>query len=115
MILVRDVQQAVADAYSLPLRVMLEPDGLGSRHPLHSHPRQMAMALSRELVKARVGCGNQHGRISMPNIGRRFGGRDHSTVFYAIREVEKRRASNPVIRATMRLVIAGLLKRERAA
>lgn len=40
-------------------------------------PRQLAMALSRSLT-----------RQSLPTIGRRFGGRDHTTVLHAVRKME---------------------------
>jgi chromosomal replication initiator protein len=35
--------------------------------------------------------------MSTPDIGRRFGGRDHSTVIHAIRAVEKRAAADPFL------------------
>lgn len=42
------------------------------------YPRQIAMYLCRELTDA-----------SLPQIGRKFGGRDHSTVLYAINKISK--------------------------
>jgi chromosomal replication initiator protein len=42
------------------------------------YPRQIAMYLCRELTEA-----------SLPQIGRKFGGRDHSTVLYAINKISK--------------------------
>ena len=42
------------------------------------HARHIAMYLSRELTEA-----------STPEIGRRFGGRDHSTVIHAVRKIER--------------------------
>jgi chromosomal replication initiator protein len=48
-----------------------------------SFPRQVAMYLSRTVAAA-----------SFPSIAEKFGGRDHSTVMYAVRIVEERRAQN---------------------
>jgi chromosomal replication initiator protein len=47
-----------------------------------SYPRQVAMYLSRTLAEA-----------SFPAIAEKFGGRDHSTVMYAVRMIETRRAA----------------------
>src|SRR3989304_5886208 len=47
-------------------------------------PRQIAMFLSRELLK-----------MSFPEIGRLFGGKDHSTVIYACNLIEKQKAGDP--------------------
>jgi chromosomal replication initiator protein len=41
---------------------------------------------------------------SLPDIGRRFGGRDHTTVIHAVRQIEKLRASDPEIDAAIRLL-----------
>ena len=41
---------------------------------------------------------------SLPDIGRRFGGRDHTTVIHAVRQIEKLRASDPDIYAAIRLL-----------
>jgi len=43
-----------------------------------ARPRQMAMALSKELT--------EH---SLPEIGDAFGGRDHTTVLHACRKIEE--------------------------
>jgi len=42
------------------------------------HPRQIAMYLCRELTDA-----------SFPEIGREFGGKDHTTIIHACRQIEK--------------------------
>jgi chromosomal replication initiator protein len=48
--------------------------------------RQVAMYLSRTVVEA-----------SFSSIGEKFGGRDHSTVVYAVRTIEQKRDSNPTV------------------
>ena len=48
------------------------------RHKLYSFPRQVGMYLARELTEC-----------SYPEIGAAFGGKDHSTVIYASRKIEK--------------------------
>lgn len=47
-----------------------------------AHARQRAMYLARELTAR-----------SLPDIGRRFGGRDHTTVLHAVRRVTERLSS----------------------
>jgi chromosomal replication initiator protein len=51
-----------------------------------ARPRQIAMALAKELTKH-----------SLPEIGSAFGGRDHSTVIHATRKVEALRNSDPLV------------------
>lgn len=58
------------------------------RHHPVLRPRQVAMYLCRELTNR-----------SFPEIGRRFGGRDHSTVFTAVQRVETLMKSNPEMAA----------------
>jgi chromosomal replication initiator protein len=49
------------------------------KHKLYSLPRQVGMYLSRDLTE-----------LSYPDIGTSFGGKDHSTVIYACRKIEKK-------------------------
>jgi len=51
-----------------------------------SYPRQVAMYLSRTMAEA-----------SFPAIAEKFGGRDHSTVMYAVRMIETRRAAEATV------------------
>lgn len=81
MITIASIQRGVAREYRVPLRIMREPDGIGARMPQHAHPRQVAMALAFRLT--------DHG---FSRIGHYFGGRDHTTVIYALSAVERRRA-----------------------
>jgi chromosomal replication initiator protein len=83
---VAKIQRAVAQFYGLQESIMTEPDRIGMREPRVSHPRQVAMFFSRKFT-----------RLSFPEIGRRFGGRDHHTVFYAVHAVEARSARDPFL------------------
>lgn len=65
-----------------------------------ARPRQIAMALAYELTP-----------LSLPNIGRLFGGRDHTTVMYAISQVAKLSAEDPAFLADVNAIkgaVAGL-------
>jgi chromosomal replication initiator protein len=48
--------------------------------PKISFPRQVAMYLSKELTNS-----------SLPEIGKKFGGKHHTTVIHSIRKIEKMR------------------------
>jgi len=67
----------------------LKPADLKSarRQQLVARPRQIAMYLSRKLVKA-----------SYPELGQRFGGKDHTTVMSACRKIEDLVVSDPKTR-----------------
>jgi chromosomal replication initiation ATPase DnaA len=101
MIRIADIKRAVADECRVPMRVMSEPDGFGSRIREHSRPRQLAMCLAARLT--------EH---SYKRIGDFFGGRDHSTVFCAMKAVEKRKDART--RNIMRRVTLALTHRNRA-
>ena len=51
------------------------------RHRTIARPRQIAMYLSKHLTSR-----------SLPEIGRRFGGRDHTTVMHAVKRIDELRA-----------------------
>ena len=54
------------------------------------HPRQIAMYLSRELTDA-----------SFPEIGRHFGGKDHTTIIHACKQIAKAREQDLNLKATL--------------
>jgi chromosomal replication initiator protein len=67
-----NIQKTVADYYQISLPNLLST----SRSRSLARPRQLAMALSKELT--------EH---SLPEIGKAFGGRDHTTVLHACRTI----------------------------
>jgi chromosomal replication initiator protein len=60
------------------------------KHKLYSLPRQVGMYLARELTEQ-----------SYPVIGEAFGGKDHSTVIYAAKKIEKMLEQNHSLRNTV--------------
>jgi len=94
---IREVQIVVAALHDLPIEAMWSK----SRQHFLAHPRQEAMALARELT----------GR-SFPEIGLMFGGKDHTTILYAVDKIRKRAETDPVLAdrlATARARIAELV------
>ncbi len=83
---IAQIQAAVAEHYHLDPSVMRAPSGRDrSYNPFEvSFPRQVAMTLARQLT-----------HHSFNRIGHHFGGRDHSTVIYAVRQIEWRCRRNP--------------------
>ncbi len=70
---IEDIQRLVANHYNVS-----KSDILSSRRTATVvRPRQIAMYLSKALTLR-----------SLPEIGRRFGGRDHTTVLHAVRKIE---------------------------
>ena len=70
---VEEIQRKVSDHYNIRLSDMLGPKRLRS----FARPRQIAMYLCKQLTSR-----------SLPEIGRRFGGRDHTTVMHGVRKIE---------------------------
>jgi chromosomal replication initiator protein len=68
------VQREVATYFSVKLADLKGP----KRHRAVAHPRAIAMYLARKLTA-----------MSYPEIGSRFGGKDHSTVISAVRKIER--------------------------
>ena len=74
LITIENIQKTVCEYYKIRMAELLS-----KRRPRSiARPRQMAMALCKELT--------QH---SLPEIGDAFGGRDHTTVLHACRTIER--------------------------
>ena len=78
-----NIQKTVADYYQLQLKDLLS----ARRTRSLARPRQVAMALSKELT--------EH---SLPEIGAAFGDRDHTTVLHGCRKIQELRESDGKIR-----------------
>lgn len=79
---IEEIQRKVAEFYAIRLSDMIGP----KRQRVIVRPRQMAMYLAKQLTTR-----------SLPEIGRRFGGRDHTTVMHAVRKIEELRRDDAQI------------------
>jgi chromosomal replication initiator protein len=84
-----EIQTRVSDHYRIRKAEMTS----ARRAREVARPRQVAMYLSKQLTPR-----------SLPEIGRRFGGRDHTTVIHAVRQIEKLRAQDPELDSDIRLL-----------
>lgn len=71
---IEEIQRKVAEHYNIRLSDMIGPKRLRTI----ARPRQVAMYLSKQLTPR-----------SLPEIGRRFGGRDHTTIMHGVRKIEE--------------------------
>ncbi|MEM6514046.1 MAG: helix-turn-helix domain-containing protein, partial [Pseudomonadota bacterium] len=76
LVSIENIQKTVADYYKIRVADLLSK----KRSRSIARPRQIAMALSKELTNH-----------SLPEIGDAFGGRDHTTVLHGCRRVESLR------------------------
>ena len=72
-ITVEEIQRKVSDHYNIRLSDLIGP----KRVRTFARPRQVAMYLSKTMTSR-----------SLPEIGRRFGGRDHTTIMHGVRKIE---------------------------
>ena len=75
---IENIQKTVADYYKIRISDLHSK----KRSVSVARPRQIAMALSKELTNH-----------SLPEIGDSFGGKDHTTVLHAVRRIEELRES----------------------
>ena len=90
---IENIQKTVADYFRLRVSDLLSK----KRTRNLSRPRQMAMALARELTT-----------MSLPEIGNSFGGKDHSTVIHACKTMNELRAVNTTIDADYKILLQTL-------
>lgn len=77
---IENIQKVVAEYYRIPLRELTGK----KRNRSYARPRQVAMALSRQLTAH-----------SYPEIGHAFDGRDHSTVIHACDKIDDLKKADP--------------------
>lgn len=71
---IEEIQRKVAEHYNIRLSDMIGPKRVRNI----ARPRQVAMYLAKQLTLR-----------SLPEIGRRFGGRDHTTIMHGVRKIEE--------------------------
>ena len=95
MVSVDNIQKAVAAFYNIKVSDLKSSKKL----KIFAFPRQISMYLCRTLTKA-----------SFPEIGAKFGGKDHSTVIHAFRQIEKRVAEDREIQKVIDTLINEIQK-----
>lgn len=90
---VEDILRKVTDHYNIRMSDMVGP----RRHRSIARPRQIAMYLCKELTSK-----------SYPEIGRAFGGRDHTTVMHGIKQVTKLLETDNDIQQDVKMLMRAL-------
>jgi len=88
-----NIQRTVAEYYKIKVADLMSR----RRSRSVARPRQVAMALSKELTNH-----------SLPEIGDSFGGRDHTTVLHGCRKIKELRESNSDIREDYKNLLRSL-------
>jgi len=78
-ITIDEIQNKVSNYYNIKIEDIISSRRIRS----FARPRQIAMYLSKKLTTR-----------SLPEIGRKFGGRDHTTVIHAIKKIEQLKSEN---------------------
>ncbi|MDE3018267.1 MAG: chromosomal replication initiator protein DnaA [Nitrospirota bacterium] len=81
-----DIEEAVATRFHVKVAELKSR----RRSKTLVHPRQIAMYLCREMTDA-----------SFPEIGRHFGGKDHTTIIHACKQIAKAKEADNTLRATL--------------
>jgi chromosomal replication initiator protein len=77
---VEKIQKIICHKYNIKMSQLKSKNN----SPKVAFPRQVAMYLSKELAK-----------VSLPEIGKKFGGKHHTTVIHSVRKIEKLIAKSP--------------------
>lgn len=77
----------------------IKPSQIKSKNnsPKIAFPRQVAMYLAKELTKS-----------SLPDIGKKFGGKHHTTVIHSIRKIERLRHEDPEFNKEINSLISSM-------
>ena len=86
---IEDIQKRVAEHFRIRLGDMHSP----RRARAVARPRQVAMYLCKQLTTRRL-----------PEIGRKFGGRDHTTVMHAVRKIDELRQADTTLNEDVELL-----------
>ena len=86
VITTEDIQEAVASRFHIKISDLKSK----RRTKTLVYPRQIAMFLCRDLTDA-----------SFPEIGRDFGGKDHTTIIHACKQMKKSQETDATLRATL--------------
>jgi len=86
---VEEIQRKVSEHYNIRLSEMIGPKRVRN----YARPRQVAMYLAKQMTSR-----------SLPEIGRRFGGRDHTTVMHGVRRIEELRITDSQIADDLELL-----------
>ncbi len=90
---VDEIQKVTAEHFGLKQTDLVS----AGRARALARPRQAAMWLTKQLTTR-----------SLPDIGRRFGGRDHTTVLHAVRRIDELRAADPQLARDLEILIRKL-------
>jgi len=86
---IEEIQKRVAEHFNIRVTDMHS----ARRARAVARPRQVAMYLAKQLTSR-----------SLPEIGRKFGGRDHTTVMHAVRKVEELKSLDPAFAEDIELL-----------
>ncbi len=88
-ITIEEIQRKVSDHFNIRLSDLIGPKRVRS----YARPRQIAMYLSKHMTNR-----------SLPEIGRRFGGRDHTTIMHGVKRIEELKATDSQIADDLELL-----------